>query len=195
MILHAIVADAGAAAWAARNGASVVQLRLKDTPTARRVQVGRQAIAGVRDLAMIVINDDLEAARALGVAVHLGQDDPGAESARGAEIPFGRSAGSLEEARAAEAEGALYIGAGPVWETPSKLDAGPAIGLEGLGAICRAVGIPVVAIGGVDLTNAAACITAGAAGVAVIRAVTELPRLRAALDAAVEEAGAGGRAR
>ena len=55
MILHAIVADAGAAAWAARNGASVVQLRLKDTPTARRVQVGRQAIAGVRDLAMIVI--------------------------------------------------------------------------------------------------------------------------------------------
>lgn len=195
MILHAIVADAGTAAWAARNGASVVQLRLKDVPTARRVQVGRQTIAGVGGLAMIVLNDDLEAARVLGVAVHLGQDDPGVESARGAGIPFGRSAGSLEEARAAEAEGALYLGAGPVWETPSKTDAGPAIGLDGLGAICRAVGIPVVAIGGVDLTNAAACIAAGAAGVAVIRAVTELPRLRAALDAAVEAAGSGGRGR
>ncbi len=195
MILHAIVADAGTAAWAARHGASVVQLRLKGMPTARRVLVGRQAIAGVGGLAMIVLNDDVEAARALGVAVHLGQDDPGVESARRAGIPFGRSAGSREEARAAEAEGALYIGAGPVWGTPSKADAGPAIGLDGLGAICRAVGIPVIAIGGVDPTNAADCMAVGAAGVAVIRAVTDLPRLRAALDAAVEETGAGGRSR
>jgi thiamine-phosphate diphosphorylase len=192
VILHAIVADAGTAAWAARNGASVVQLRLKDVPTAQRVRVGRQVIAEVGELAMIVLNDDLEAAQALGVAVHLGQDDPGVERARRAGIPFGRSAGSPNQARTAEAEGALYIGAGPVWETPSKADAGPAIGLDGLSAICRAVGTPVVAIGGVDLTNAAACIAAGAAGVAVIRAVTELPRLRAALDAAVEEAGTGG---
>ena len=192
MILHAIVADAGTAAWAARNGASVVQLRLKDVPTAQRVRVGRQVIAEVGELAMIVLNDDLEAAQALGVAVHLGQDDPGVERARRAGIPFGRSAGSPNQARTAEAEGALYIGAGPVWETPSKADAGPAIGLDGLSAICRAVGTPVVAIGGVDLTNAAACIAAGAAGVAVIRAVTELPHLRAALDAAVEEAGTGG---
>ncbi|MGA9114076.1 MAG: thiamine phosphate synthase, partial [Candidatus Dormiibacterota bacterium] len=68
-------------------------------------------------------------------------------------------------------------------------------GLDGLGAICRAVGIPVIAIGGVDPTNAADCMAVGAAGVAVIRAVTDLPRLRAALDAAVEETGAGGRSR
>ncbi len=195
MILHALVADAGSAAWAARNGATVVQLRLKGVSTAERVRVGRQAIAGVGGLALIVLNDDLEAAQALGVAVHLGLDDPGVEIARRAGIPFGRSAGSREEARAAEAEGALYIGAGPVWATPSKPDAGPAIGLDGLGAICHAVGIPVVAIGGVDLTNAAACIAAGAAGVAAIRAVAELPRLRAALDAALEAAGAAGRGR
>jgi thiamine-phosphate pyrophosphorylase len=65
------------------------------------------------------------------------------------------------------------------------MDADPAIGLDGLGGICRAVSIPVVAIGGVDLTNAASCIAAGARGVAVIRAVSELPRLRARLEGAV----------
>ena len=81
-------ADAGTAAWAARHGAPVVQLRLKDVPTALRVQVGRQVIAGVGGLALIVLNDDLEAAQALGVAVHLGLDDPGVEIARRARDPL-----------------------------------------------------------------------------------------------------------
>jgi thiamine-phosphate pyrophosphorylase len=131
------------------------------------------------------MNDDVAAAAELGCAVHLGQGDRGVEAARRAGIAFGRSTGSVEEARRAEAEGALYVGAGAVWETPSKADAGPAIGLDGLGAICRAVRLPVIAIGGVDSTNTASCIAAGAAGVAVIRAVTELPLLRAVLDAAL----------
>jgi thiamine-phosphate pyrophosphorylase len=184
VILHAIVADAATASWAARNGASVVQLRLKEVPTAERVRVGREVITSVGHLAMIVMNDDVAAAEALGVTVHLGQGDPGVERATRAGIGFGRSAGTPEEARRAETEGALYIGAGAVWATPSKTDTGPAIGLDGLRRICRAVSIPVVAIGGVDLANAAACIAAGARGVAVIRAVTELPRLRALLESA-----------
>ena len=189
MILHAIVSDAATAAWAARNGASVVQLRIKGVTTAERVRVGREVVAGVGDIAMIVMNDDVAAAEALGIAVHLGQGDPGVETARRAGLGFGRSAGSVEQAREAEAEGALYIGAGAVWETPSKSDAGPAIGLDGLGAVCRAVRVPVIAIGGVDSTNAASCIAAGAAGVAVIRAVTELPRLRAVLENAAATVG------
>ena len=191
MILHAIVPDAATAGWAAGNGASVVQLRLKDVPTAVRVRVGREVIASVGDLAMIVMNDDVAAAEALGVTVHLGQGDPGVERATRAGIRFGRSAGTPEEARRAEAEGALYIGAGAVWATPSKTDTGPAIGLDGLRAICRAVSIPVVAIGGVDASNAADCVAAGARGVAVIRAVTELPRLRALLEIAVADGGDG----
>jgi thiamine monophosphate synthase len=69
-----------------------------------------------------------------------------------------------------------------VWATPSKADAGPAIGLDGLAAICAEVSIPVIAIGGVDAGNATWCVAAGAGGVAVIRAVVELPRLRAVLD-------------
>ncbi|HSP74233.1 MAG TPA: thiamine phosphate synthase, partial [Gaiellaceae bacterium] len=84
----------------------------------------------------------------------------------------------------AEARAATYVGAGAVWATPSKPDA-EAIGLDGLAAICAAVSIPVVAIGGVDASNARACIRAGAAGVAVIRAVTETRALRRAVDEAL----------
>ena len=185
MILHAIVADARMAGWAAVHGATVVQLRLKDAGTLERVAVGREVLAAVDPSVIVVMNDDVEAAATLGVAVHLGQDDPGVERARQAGIAFGRSAGTVEEAREAEAMGAAYIGAGAVWATPSKTDAGPAIGVDGLAAICAAVSIPVVAIGGVDSSNAALCVAAGAGGVAVIRGVAELPRLRAILDSAL----------
>jgi thiamine-phosphate pyrophosphorylase len=72
-----------------------------------------------------------------------------------------------------------------VWATPSKPDADPPIGLDGLAEICAAVDIPVVAIGGIDASNAADCIRAGAAGVAVIRAVKDAATLRAAIDEAL----------
>jgi thiamine-phosphate pyrophosphorylase len=84
----------------------------------------------------------------------------------------------------AEFSGATYVGAGPIWETPSKPDAAAAIGLDGLRDVCLSVSIPVVAIGGIDSSNAADCIRAGAAGVAVIRAVAEIESLREAVDAA-----------
>ena len=97
---------------------------------------------------------------------------------------LGLSAATLEEAREAESV-ADYIGAGPIWETPSKPDADPAIGLAGLSEICAAVRIPVIAIGGIDVTNAADCIRAGAAGVAVIRAARDAAGLRRAIDEAL----------
>ena len=81
--------------------------------------------------------------------------------------------------------GCDYIGAGPVWATPSKEDAAPPLGLDGLRELCTAVTTPVVAIGGVDASNAGDCIRAGAAGVAVIRAASEMQELRAAVDAAL----------
>ena len=98
---------------------------------------------------------------------------------------LGTSAASVAEALDGERQGAAYIGAGPVWATPSKPDADPSIGLDGLAEICRAVSIPVVAIGGVDASNAGDCIRAGAMGVAVIRAAAETRELRAAVDAAL----------
>jgi thiamine-phosphate pyrophosphorylase len=128
-----------------------------------------------------VVNDDVEAALELRAdGVHLGQGDPGAERARRAGLLLGRSASSLEQALAADAD---YLGVGPIWESPSKDDADPAIGLAGLQAICAAVSVPVVAIGGIDATNAGDCIRAGAAGVAVIRAASD-PALREAVDEA-----------
>jgi len=178
MKVHAIVADLNVARQAVAAGATVVQLRVK-VPTAEVVARGR----GFRSLeATFVVNDDVEAALVLGAdGVHLGQDDTGAEAARAAGLLLGRSVATLEQALAAEAD---YLGAGPVWETPSKRDADPALGLDGLRAICAAVEIPVIAIGGIDASNAGSCIRAGAAGVAVIRAATD-PGLRRAVDAAL----------
>ena len=178
MKVHAIVADLETARQAVAAGATVVQLRVK-APTAEVVARG----AGFAQLGVtFVVNDDVDAALALGAdGVHLGRSDEGAERARAAGLLLGRSATTFEEAVAAEAD---YLGAGPVWTTPSKEDADPAFGLETLARICRAVDIPVVAIGGVDASNAGDCIRAGAAGVAVIRAATD-PGLRRAVDDAL----------
>ncbi len=183
MRLHAIVEDAETGRVAVEDGATVVQLRRKGASTAELVEAGR----GFRLLgATFIVNDDVEAALRLGAdGVHLGRDDEGSERAVGEGLLLGRSAASVEEARAGEELRAAYIGAGPVWATPSKADADPPIGLDGLAEICRAVSVPVVAIGGVDIDNAADCILAGAAGVAVIRAVRDARALRAAIDAAL----------
>jgi len=180
--LHALVSDAASARAAAAGGATVVQLRLKGASTAEVVELGRS----LRDLeAELVVNDDLDAALELGCGVHLGQTDPGIERAREAGIALGISVAKRREAAVAEFSGATYLGAGPIWETPSKPDAGVPIGLDGLRDVCLSVSIPVVAIGGIDSSNAADCIRAGAAGVAVIRAAAEIEALRAAVDAAL----------
>ena len=182
MKLHALVGDLETARRAVADGATVVQLRRKGATTEELVALGR---AFLELPAAIVVNDDVEAAIALGVGVHLGRDDPGAERACAAGVPLGLSVDTPEEAREAEAVGAQYLGAGPVWATPTKPDAGAPLGLDGLHAICDAVSIPVVAIGGIDASNAADCIRAGAAGVAVVRAVTQTRELREAIDAAL----------
>jgi thiamine-phosphate pyrophosphorylase len=181
MRLHAIVTDIETARAAVEGGATVVQLRLKGATTEEVVEAGRPFC----DLpALFVVNDDVEAAIALGAdGVHLGRDDVGAERAVEADLLLGISATSVDEARAGQEAGAAYIGAGPVWATPSKPDAGRQIGLEGLAAICLVVSIPVVAIGGVDTTNARDCLAAGAAGVAVLRAASDAKAVSEALGA------------
>jgi thiamine-phosphate pyrophosphorylase len=179
--LHALVSDEATARRAAAGGATVLQLRLKDAPTADVVALG----SSLADLDVeLVVNDEVDAALELGAGVHLGQGDPGLDRALAAGIPVGLSVTKRREAAVAEYSGAAYLGAGPIWATPSKPDAAQPIGLDGLRDICLSVSIPVVAIGGIDSSNAADCIRAGAAGVAVIRAVAEIERLRASFDAA-----------
>jgi thiamine-phosphate pyrophosphorylase len=183
MKLHALVEDPEAARKAVHAGATVVQLRVKEATTDELVDLG----SPLRELgATFVVNDDVDAAIRLGAdGVHLGRSDDGAERAIEGGLMVGLSAADVGEAIAAERLGAGYIGAGPIWATPSKPDADPPIGLDGLAGIVDAVETPVVAIGGIDETNAGACISAGAAGVAVIRAAREARALTEAIDGAL----------
>jgi thiamine-phosphate pyrophosphorylase len=183
MKLHAVIDDIEVARAAVAAGATVVQVRLKDASTAARAEMGLR----LRHLpAMLVINDDVEAALRCGAdGVHLGQTDSGAERALSAGLLVGITARDVHQAKQAQALGAAYVGAGPVWATPTKLDSGVPIGIDALAAMCAAVTIPVVAIGGVDAANAGACIRSGAVGVAVVRAAADAASVRLALDAAL----------
>ena len=186
MKLHVLVDALEPARIAIEGGATVVQWRLKDVPRVDVVERGRATRSlCARHGVPFIVNDDVEAALMLGAdGVHLGREDEGAAIAKEHGLIVGRSAATLEEARASEGE-ADYIGAGPVWPTPSKPDAGTPLGLEGLRELCAGVGKPVVAIGGIDASNAGDCIRAGAAGVAVIRAAGDTVALVRAIDAAL----------
>ena len=185
MILHALVDDLSVARVAIEGGATLVQLRLKERSTIQRIEQG----VPFRDLCArsgvtFVVNDDVEAALVLGAdGVHLGSEDDGLERAREAGLLIGLSAQTLDEALVADNEHPDYLGVGPVCATPIKPGV-PALGLEGLHEVCESVAAPVIAIGGVDATNAALCIEAGAAGVAVVRAATNAGSVRTALERA-----------
>jgi thiamine-phosphate pyrophosphorylase len=184
--LHVLVDALETARLAVEGGATVVQWRLKDVPRVDVVERGRATRSLCARYGIpFIVNDDVEAALMLGAdGVHLGRDDQGAATAKEHGLLLGLSAANLSEARAADGR-ADYIGAGPVWSTPSKPDADPPIGLAGLREICETVSPPVVAIGGIDASNAAECIRAGAAGVAVVRAARDAAALRRVLDEAV----------
>jgi thiamine-phosphate pyrophosphorylase len=138
----------------------------------------RFAVAETRaTAARVFVNDRLDVALAANAAgVHLGGKSLPLEivnewrrSAGRLDFMIGVSCHSLESARAAERGGADYIFFGPVFATPSKAAFGAPQGIESLREVCTSVEIPVLAIGGVNLENVRACITAGAAGIAAIR--------------------------
>ena len=128
--------------------------------------------------ARILVNDRLDvvlAAQAGGA--HLGENSLPPHEARQLvravhreeNFLIGVSCHSLEAAKAAERAGADYLFFGPVFDTPSKAAYGPPQGLQRFAEVCRAVSIPVLAIGGITLANCAACFSAGASGIAAIR--------------------------
>jgi thiamine-phosphate pyrophosphorylase len=165
---------------AVAGGATCVQLREKDCPT--REFIGEAlAIRGFlssRGIPLIV-NDRLDVALAVGAdGVHLGQSDMPLAMARaivGDTLLIGISAESVADAIAAERGGADYLGVSPVFATPTKTDTAAPLGLKGLAAVRRAVGVPLVAIGGIGRDNAAAVIGSGADGVAVVSAIVAAP--------------------
>jgi thiamine-phosphate pyrophosphorylase len=141
----------------------------------------RSAETRARVLVRTLINDRLDVAWALQAGgVHLGENSlPVGEVARWrdqagrADFLVGASCHSLERAVEAAGAGADYIFFGPVFATPSKEAFGLPQGLEKLGEVCRAVSIPVLAIGGISQESVAACLDAGAAGIAAIRLFQE----------------------
>ena len=130
-----------------------------------------------------IIDDDVDLALACGAdGVHVGQSDMEAGTVRekiGPHRILGVSAGTVEEALLAEKRGADYLGVGAVFPTSSKDDA-EVVSHETLKAICEAVSIPVIAIGGITRDNVTALAGTGIVGISVISAVFARPDIRAA---------------
>jgi len=170
-------------------GADAVQFRDKEASGRRFYDSAMEVRRICREAGVpFIVNDRVDMALATGAdGVHVGQEDlPAAEARRliGDGRILGVSAASAAEAVAACADGADYLGAGPVFEARgTKPDAARPIGLAGLASVCAAATVPVIAIGGIHAANAAAVLSAGAAGVAVISAVVAADDVEAAVRA------------
>jgi thiamine-phosphate pyrophosphorylase len=198
---------AALAAQCARGGATLVQLRDKQSETRALVEQARAIKQALAALAVpFVVNDRLDVAMAAGAdGVHLGQDDMMVEDARrllGSHAIIGLSVKSVEEAEAARLDLVDYVGSGGVYATSSKQQKNAPIGPAGLARIVtalrrRAPDLPICGIAGIDASNAAEVIAAGADGVAVISALSLVPdpqaaarQLRDIVDAVLAKRGA-----
>jgi len=169
-------------AGAIRAGIDIVQIREKDLATLDLAALTEQTVEAARGTpTRIVVNDRLDVALALGAAgVHLGTQSIPARAARRivpADFLIGVSCHLLDEAEAAQAAGADYIVFGPVFETASKIQYGPPLGLPKLREAAASVSIPVLALGGITVEHVRVCIDAGAAGIAGISIFQSCPSI------------------
>jgi thiamine-phosphate pyrophosphorylase len=163
---------------AVQGGTDWIQIREKDLSARTLVELARFAVVETSaTAARVLVNDRLDVAVAASAGgVHLGEKSLALESVLEWRRSTGRmdflvgvSCHSLESARAAGRGGADYIFFGPVFATLSKAAFGAPQGIERLREVCASVGIPVLAIGGLNVEGAHECIAAGASGVAAIR--------------------------
>lgn len=160
---------------AIEGGATFVQLREKDAPREEIVELGRELLEVCRAARIpFVIDDEVEIALEIGAdGVHVGQDDMACENARailGPDAIVGVSAQTVEQAMAAQTAGADYLGVGALIPTPTKPDAVD-VTTEELSAICDAVDIPVVGIGGLNARTIPTLAGSGVDGAAVVSAI------------------------
>lgn len=171
---------------ALKQGATFVQLREKELQFDAFVEIATQ-IKTVTDRYKVpfVINDCVEVALAVDSdGVHIGQSDEGIIEVRkklGKDKIIGVSAHNVTQAREAQQKGADYIGVGAVFNTTTKHDANT-VTFETLKAICQAVTIPVVAIGGINKDNILKLSGSGVDGVAVVSAVFAQPDIGKATE-------------
>jgi thiamine-phosphate pyrophosphorylase len=194
------------AARCVRGGATLVQLRDKRSETRALIEEARAIKRALKASAVpFLVNDRVDVAMAAGAdGVHLGQDDMAVEDARrllGANAIIGLSVKSVDEAEAARLDLVDYIGSGGVYATSSKQQKNAPIGPAGLARIIavlrrRAPDLPVCGIAGIEASNAAEVVAAGADGVAVISALSLVPdpetaarQLREIVDAVLAKRG------
>lgn len=168
-------------------GVTLVQYRAKTASSAEMYAEALQLKALCDSFKVpLIINDRLDIAMAVGAAgVHLGQDDLPCAAARkilGEDYIIGVSAHNPAEAKAALQSGADYLGCGAVFGTATKADV-KKLGTEGLEAICKAKGLPVVGIGGVTADNYREVRTAGSDGAAIVSGILAQPDIRATVEA------------
>lgn len=175
---------------AIKGGVTVVQMREKECTSKEFYEIAK-AVKEITDAyeVPLLINDRLDIAMAVGAdGVHLGQTDIPIQAARnllGADKIVGATANTPEKASIAWKMGADYIGAGDVFGTATKSDT-KHISLEELKEICKAVPIPVVAIGGVNAANIGLLRETGVEGAAVISAVVGQEDITAAAEQLIE---------
>jgi thiamine-phosphate pyrophosphorylase len=162
-------------------GASFIQVRDKSAPAGEFYESVAEVMSFARERsAKIIVNDRVDIALAAGAdGVHLGQADLPASEARkilGPDAIIGVSTHSIEQFRAALDLLVDYIAIGPIFATRTKQDHDPVVGLDLLKEVGSMAGrMPVVAIGGINLSNAASVLEAGAESVAVISDVLSIP--------------------
>lgn len=150
-------------------GVNAVQLREKDLPEEELLHLARRLREATRGRALLIVNGSLTVALQSGAdGLHLPEASPRPEKTVG--LLLGRSVHSVDAARKAEAEGAGYVLAGPVFETPSHPGEAPA-GIRLIRGIATAVRLPVIAIGGITPDAVGPVMRGGASGVAVISAI------------------------
>lgn len=165
-------------------GVTCLQLREKTASAGEILTLARTLLPLCRARKVpLLINDRVDIALAAGAdGVHLGQDDlplPEARALLGPDRILGATAHTVEEALRAQAEGADYLGVGAMFPTGTKTDTVPT-SADTLKAICAAVSIPVVAIGGVNAQNLPTLAGTGIAGAAVVSAIFSQSDLTAA---------------
>lgn len=169
--------DLQVAEAAIAGGADVLQLRDKEASGGRLYRAALRLRELTRNAGIpFIVNDRLDIALAADAdGVHVGKTDLPASVVRKIMGPagiLGVSADTVEEALLAERAGADYLGVGPVFEARgTKPDAGPPLGVDGIARIRRRCGLPIVAIGGINVDNARTVREAGADAAAVISAI------------------------
>lgn len=161
-------------------GAPCVQLRAKQGPDRDLLALAREVVARCHAAgAICIVNDRVDLALASDAdGVHLGADDLPVAAARalaGDRLLVGGTARDPSTARRLVAEGADYLGVGPVYATTTKDDLPPPFGPAGLAPVAAAVDVPVIAISGITADRVPEVLAAGAHGVAVVGAVAGAP--------------------